>query len=149
MSVSTTPFTLFQGFEVYGNGVVRVRSLKYDVNALADFEMKTGMGFGQLFETKAVFATTRAMIWAGLKHEDRGLTLEHVGDLIFTWMKLNRATNTIDIVLQAGFRAAQEQGALGIAPETDQGGPDQGKALGDGNTFDTTATRVTDNQPAG
>ena len=54
----TSRFTLFSKYE---NG--RVRNLRFDVNALADFEQETGMGFAQLMKQKAIFGTARAMAW--------------------------------------------------------------------------------------
>lgn len=143
MGLSTTPFKLFEVFETVNNGVIRRRSLKYDINALADFEQETGMGFGQLFSTKAIFATTRAMLWAGLKHEDKILTIDRAGELIGQWMKLEKVAgvprNRIDEILIACFAAAKEQGALGDDAEV-TGGPDAGndqlKLLNDPNTID-------------
>lgn len=108
---STTRFTLFEKYE--GN---RQRLLKYDVNALADFEQETGMGFAQLMKQKAVFGTARAMLWAGLKHEDRGLTIEQVGDLIGRFLKdkeIARENRDVQTLLEAAFSAAAEQEAFG------------------------------------
>jgi hypothetical protein len=133
MGISTIPFKLFEEFETMNNGVLRKRSLKFDINALADFEQETGMGFGQLFSTKAIFATARAMLWAGLKHEDRGLTIDKVGELISTWIKLPKPPGTpknkIDEVLTACFTAAKEQGAFGDPDELEgEGGSNAGNA---------------------
>src|SRR5678815_1606548 len=74
----------FKEFSAYENG--RQRNLRFDVNALADFEQETGMGFAQLMKQKAVFGAARAMLWAGLKHEDRGLTVERVGELLSEYL---------------------------------------------------------------
>src|SRR5687768_11197914 len=77
----TTPFEEFKTYEYN-----RPRSLKYDVNALADFEQETGMGFALMMNQRASFGATRAMLWAGLKHEDRALTIEDVGDLLSDYL---------------------------------------------------------------
>lgn len=109
---ATTPF---KEFEKYENG--RKRRLRFDVNALADFEQETGMGFAQLMRQKAVFASARAFLWAGLKHEDRGLTIEACGDLIGEYLKdmdVPRGDHSIDTILTAAFQAAIDQGALGL-----------------------------------
>lgn len=114
-SRSTTPFS---EFSVYENG--RVRALKFDVNALADFEQETGMGFAQLMKQKAVFGAARAMLWAGLKHEDRGLTIEAVGDLLSDYLtdkEVPRGDHTIDTILMVAIAAAVQQGALGRPAE--------------------------------
>lgn len=120
MLVRKTPFTLFESFEVTKQNVVRKRSLRYDLNALADFEQETGMGFAQLMNTRAIFATARALLWAGLKHEDRGLTVEAVGTLLSEYVQRG---GTIDEVLQAAFSAATEQGAFGKPEDFPQAVP--------------------------
>jgi hypothetical protein len=121
MLVEQTPFTLFESFERDKNGVTKRRSLRFDLNALADFEQEVGMGIAQLMQTKAIFATTRALLWAGLKHQDRGLTVDRIGDLIGTYIKQG---GDLTLALQAAFQAAVEQGALGSpdkVEETPQG----------------------------
>lgn len=111
MVVEKTPFTLFESVEAATPGaVVKKRFLRYDINALADFEQETGMGFGQLMATRAVFATARALLWAGLKHEDRTLTVEKVGTLLGKYVM---GGGGIDLALTAAFEAAKEQGAFG------------------------------------
>ena len=124
--VETTPFTLFQDFEVNARQVAKRRSLRYDINALADFEQLTGMGFGQLMSTKAVFATARAFMWAGLKHEDRTLTIEYVGTLLSRYIKDHKGS--IDEALTVCFQAAHDQGAFGNTPQDEDGASDAGNA---------------------
>lgn len=104
----------FHEFQPYEGG--RIRNLKYDVNALADFEQETGMGFAELLSKRAVFAAARALIWAGLKHEDRALSIERVGELISDYLRdeqVEQGTHTVDSILQVALAAAVEQGALG------------------------------------
>ena len=111
MIVEKTPFTLFETVESQMPGaVIKKRTLRFDINALADFEQESGMGFGQMMSTRAVFATARALLWAGLKHEDRALTIEKVGTLLGKYIQGGGA---IDIALTAAFEAAKEQGAFG------------------------------------
>lgn len=107
----TTPFREFSSYE---EG--RVRNLKFDVNALADFEQETGMGFAQLMKQRAVFASARAMLWAGLKHEDRALTIEDVGNLLSDYLRdeeVGEHVHSIDAILMVTIEAAVEHGALG------------------------------------
>lgn len=85
------------------------RNFKFDLNALADFEQEVGMGFGQLMQMKAVFAATRALLWAGLKWEDRTLTVQHMGDLC---QKYIDAGGSLPELLGAAMNAAMEQGAI-------------------------------------
>jgi hypothetical protein len=122
--VVKTPFTLFESFETNDKGVIRRRFLKYDLNALADFEQMMGMGFAQLMQMKAIFAACRALLWAGLKHEDRTLTLERVGDLLSRYLR--EAGGSIDEALSTAFSAALDQGAMGRPePEVDDAGNPQ------------------------
>jgi hypothetical protein len=113
-SITPTPFPFFEEFEKTKTGEPRKRSLRFDLNALADFEQAVGMGFAQLMEMKAAFATVRAMVWAGLKHQDRALTIERAGTLIGEYV---REGGNINDVLTACIEAAVEHGALG-RPQT-------------------------------
>jgi hypothetical protein len=119
MLVEKTPFTLFESFERDRNGIIKRRALRFDLNALADFEQEVGMGIAQLMQTKAIFATTRALLWAGLRHEDRGLTVDRMGDLIGTYIKQG---GDLTQALQAAFKAAVDQGALGSPDKEDTSG---------------------------
>jgi hypothetical protein len=113
----TTPFKEFSPYEEGRN-----RSLRFDVNALADFEQETGMGFAQLMKQKAIFASARAMLWAGLKHEDRGISIDYVGDLLGEYITdedVPPGEHTIDTILMVAFEAAIEQGALGLKKKDD------------------------------
>lgn len=102
----------FHGFSKYERG--RSRNLRYDINALADFEQLTGMGFGQLMQMKAMFATARALLYAGLKHEDRTLSVERVGDLIMDFINDEQNPDaSIDFLVEKALEAAVAQGALG------------------------------------
>jgi hypothetical protein len=59
------------------------KRLKYDFNAIADIEEKANMSIGEMFtDEKAGFHTIRLLLWGGLKHEDRGITVQRVGLLI-------------------------------------------------------------------
>ncbi len=96
----------------------RPRYLRYDFNALADFEQINGMGLGQLLTMKAVFGTARAMLWAGCKGDDPSLTLNRAGDLVGQYVQ---AGGSIDEVLGKCFEAATDQGAIG-SPEPEEEG---------------------------
>lgn len=112
-----TRFTLFEKYEED-----RKRSLRFDINALADFEQETGMGFAQLMQQKATFAAARALIWAGLKHEDRILSIESVGNLLWQYMKDPEAedSRSINDVLLVVLQAGIEQGAFGNIKKDDK-----------------------------
>ena len=118
MAIKNVPFTLFQekGVET------KPRALRFDLNAMADFEEKTGMGLAQLMSTNAVYATTRAMLWAGLKHAERGLTVDRVGALMQEYVQ---AGGDVQDLLQACFEAALEQRAIPGLKKTDGEGASQ------------------------
>lgn len=135
------PTTRFTEFSPYENG--RVRRLRFDVNALADFEQETGMGFAQLMKQRAVFASARAMIWAGLKHEDRALSIEGVGMFLSDYLtdeSVEPGTHSIDSILMVAIEAAIEQGALGRrVKEPDPEHLDDDRALPNGDVLDAQA----------
>lgn len=61
----------------------KTRTLHFDANAICDLEERMGRGIGAIMSEEAAgFYTVRALLWAGLKHEDRGLTLERAGRLL-------------------------------------------------------------------
>jgi hypothetical protein len=97
------------------------RYLRYDFNALADFEQINGMGLGQLLTMKAIFGTARAMLWAGCKSDDSTLTLQKAGDLVGQFI---RAGGTVDDVLGKCFEAAIDQGAIGSPKSEEEEGED-------------------------
>ena len=97
------------------------RYLRYDFNALADFEQINGMGLGQLLNMKAVFGTARAMLWAGCKADDPTLTIQGAGDLVGEFI---RNGGTVDIVLGKCFEAAIDQGAIGSPDDKETGEAD-------------------------
>ncbi|WP_026486808.1 hypothetical protein [Caldanaerobius polysaccharolyticus] len=59
------------------------RHLKFDLNAFAELEDLYG-DINIAFEAmqKGSIKAIRAMLWAGLVHEDKTLTLEQVGEMV-------------------------------------------------------------------
>lgn len=63
----------------------RSRRLRFDMNALAELEGVLGRSVAEVIsgDGQALgFASMRALMWAGLRHEDRGITLERAGLLM-------------------------------------------------------------------
>ncbi|WP_193063476.1 hypothetical protein [Oceanobacillus oncorhynchi] len=59
------------------------KRLRFDFNAMADFEEVMGYGlFAALQESQIGFKTIRAFYWAGLRWKEKGLTLERTGNLL-------------------------------------------------------------------
>jgi hypothetical protein len=63
------------------------RRIRFDVNALSDAEEALGMGLGTVMQSQLGIRMIRALLWAGLKWEDRGLTLERTGTLIQKYLE--------------------------------------------------------------
>lgn len=57
----------------------RPRTLRFDTNSICDFEQVTGVSVQQL-SYRSGLHVTRALLWAGLKHEQPDLTLVKVGE---------------------------------------------------------------------
>lgn len=59
------------------------RRLRYDFNAIADIEAEAKTGIQILLSEERIgFNTMRLLLWAGVKHEERGLTVSKVGDML-------------------------------------------------------------------
>lgn len=83
--------------------------------------------FYELLRHKVGFAFLRAVIWAGLKHEDQALTLESVGNLIQA--KLHALDDDGDRqkliadMTEVCFEALRSQGVLGRRRTPEPGTP--------------------------
>ena len=86
-------------FEVNG----KTKRLKYDFNAIADVEEKSGMGMAKLFSEDMVgFNTIRLLVWAGLRHEERGITTDRAGMIIKDMMESGYTLETImELIMEA------------------------------------------------
>ncbi len=67
----------------YAINLDKARVLKYDLNAFVLFEETVGRPLDKAFDDGTPkLADLRALIWCGLVHEDRSLSLEEAGGLI-------------------------------------------------------------------
>jgi hypothetical protein len=65
----------------------RVRHLRFDDNAICDYERETKSSFFvAMNQERFGFDSIRTLLWCGLKHEDQSLTPFKVGN----WMKKYR-----------------------------------------------------------
>lgn len=64
----------------------KTRRLRYDINALCALEAELGMPLltiSKLLSTGRIWVThIRAILWAGLLHEEPSLTVKQAGDLL-------------------------------------------------------------------
>ena len=81
----------------------KVRHLRFTPNAIADAETAMGKSLLAIVAEGGVRAT-RAFLWAGLKWEDRGLTLEKVGILMEKWME-NNPYSDLELKIVEALRA--------------------------------------------
>lgn len=115
--VVPVPFKYFEPWDTDIMDRPRQRSLKYDVNALADFEQETGMGLMQLMSSRAMFAVTRAMIWAGFRHEDRSVSIDYIGEMMQHYMEEG---GNVAVLLKECLDVANMQGATKQAKDADE-----------------------------
>jgi len=100
----------------------KVRHLRYSANSVADIEEVLGAGFGTLLSTKSTVGVrhARALLWGGLKHEDRRLQtdrgLELTGGLIDKWYADGK---TLDMLYLQIFKALRNDGWLKPATKED------------------------------
>lgn len=91
------------------------RRLKYDVNALASIEEAMGgLTLGQAFRTPGIRAI-RALLWAGLRWEDRQLTLEGAGDILQAYLEGGGDVDKLTDAMQAALEGSR---LIGKAEET-------------------------------
>lgn len=94
----------------------RPRHLKFDINAIADIERETKTGIMNLLQNERLgFDSIRVLLWGGLKHEDRNLTIEKVGDLIQNYMTehQNNLFEAIFVFTDKIIEGFKESGLIG------------------------------------
>ena len=61
----------------------KAHKVRFDFNAIADIEQRTGMGIGKLMsEDNAGFHSIRVLLWGGMKFARPRLTFEDAGNLL-------------------------------------------------------------------
>lgn len=89
------------------NGVTinldRPRTLRYGMNSLATIEDITGKSILSLDMSKVGVRDLLAIVYGGLYHEDKSLTLEKVGNLIDEYSNLNEIAEKIGEALSIAF----------------------------------------------
>lgn len=84
------------------------RTLRYGINALAKIEDATGRPLMQLDLNSVGIKDLLAIVYAGLYHEDKSLTIEKVGDLIDEHSNLNEVAEKIGEALTIAFGSTKE-----------------------------------------
>jgi len=79
------------------------RTLRYGMNALAKIEDITGKSLMSLDLNSVGVKDLLAIIYAGLYHEDKTLTIETVGDLIDEYSNLQEVADKVGEALTEAF----------------------------------------------
>lgn len=77
--------------------------LLYDMNAMCEIEEKYGdveSAFKQLENSNKVFNSLRFLLWAGMLHEDKDLTLQDVGKKI-NFLDIDKIEQLVDSLNEA------------------------------------------------
>jgi hypothetical protein len=105
------------------------KQLRYDMNAVCELEAKAGKGlFSLLNEENLGYNLIRLLVWAGLRHQNRGLTVDIVG----IWLNdafLNGMT--FDSVFEKIMSSLKESGLLGKDEEEENKDDKQDKLVGE------------------
>ena len=107
------------------------RTLKFDLNALCLFEETAKQGITEALRQRSMSAI-RALIWAGLIHEDPMLTIDDVGKMEFRSLQ--------DIVVKVVSALSTDQPAEPRpteAPEQQNGSTGGRSGASDGTTSDS------------
>lgn len=89
--------------------------LRYDLNSICEFEDKSGKGlFAMLNENNLGFNLIRLLVWAGLRHKNKMLTVEIVGLWLNDSFKNGLA---FDDVFQKVMKSLQDSGLIGKLEE--------------------------------
>jgi hypothetical protein len=90
----------------------KARRLCFDFNAICELEDVMGKPVTQLQENNVGFKEIRALLWAGLLHEDRDLTIEEAGALIDEAESVQYVTEKVveAFTLGLGLREGDEKG---------------------------------------
>jgi len=95
------------------------RRLKYDINAAAEMEELLGSR-SLLFilgnPASAGFSVMRTLLWGGLKHAEKGLTLQRVGLMMQEYLE---AGGSLEKLNEAIGQAVRRSGILGKMDEAD------------------------------
>lgn len=89
----------------------KTRKLKFDFNAIADIEDKAKVGIGALLSEERIgFNTIRLLLWGGLKHQNKGLTIDATGSMVHEY--LTNGGNPEEL-LESIIKAIELSGIIG------------------------------------
>ena len=105
------------------------RKLRYDINAAAEMEELMG-GKSLLYVMSnpmaAGFAAIRILLWGGLKHAEKGLTLQRVGLMMQEYMEAGGSFGELAGKIGDAIKASKIMGESQADEETDAKETDEG-----------------------
>lgn len=103
----------------------KLRRLRFDINALSDFEEAMGTGIMAAMKTNMGIRAIRTMCWAGLKWEDRGLTQERMGTILQKYLE---GGGSLEVISESLARAVAESGLFSSQSAESEGDEGNGAA---------------------
>lgn len=102
------------------------RFLKYDINAAAEMEELLGgrsLMFIMANPAVAGFAAIRVLLWGGLKHAEKGLTLQRVGVMMQEYMEAGGTIEALSEIIGKAVRRSKIMGDMkeGESPAGEEG----------------------------
>jgi hypothetical protein len=83
------------------------KTLRYNFNAIADVEERAKTGIGTLLSEERIgFNSMRYLVWAGLKWEDRGLTIERTGLMLQQYFKDGGTFELLSLIVMNALKAS-------------------------------------------
>jgi len=105
------------------------RKLRYDINAAADMEELMG-GKSLLYvlgnPMAAGFSAIRVLLWGGLKHAEKGLTLQRVGLMMQEYLETGGTLESLAVKIGEAVRKSK---ILGEETESEEMGGDLGNEV--------------------
>lgn len=89
------------------------RILRYGINALAKIEDVTGKPLMHLDLNSVGIKDLLAIVYSGLYHEDKNLTIDEVGNLIDEYSNLNEVAEAVGKALTLAFGEAKDKNPKG------------------------------------
>ena len=87
----------------------KMRNFRYGMKAISLIEKKLGKPIGKVDMENLTMEDTAVMIWAGLVHEDKDLTLEKVMDLVDEYSDVQTVLETMGKAFQGAFNQGKAE----------------------------------------
>ena len=98
----------------------KVRNLRYGMNALVTVEELTGKSITKLDLENISMKDLRTILYAGLYHEDKGLTPEKVGNLIDEYGNITDIAGKLGEAFTLAFGGGEKNVETGLEEKSGQ-----------------------------